>query len=109
LTFSPGDTVKWIDPSGADALDQDWIRLSLSNPFGATLTGVTSVTYSNPPLTMVFASSDQLDLGLFSAGVPVQLSVPVSAWSAVSAAFKVQASGRELTNGVLVFTQGQAQ
>jgi len=109
LTFSPGDTVKWIDPSGADAPDQDWIRLSLSNPVGATLAGVTSITYSNPPLTMAFASSDQLDLAAFGEGVPVQLSVPVSAWSAVSAAFKVQASGRELTNGVLVFTQGQAQ
>jgi hypothetical protein len=108
LNFSPGETVKWVDPSGANAPDQPWIRLSLSNPKGATLAGITSITYSNPPLTVVFGvASNQLDLAAFSNGVPVNLSVPVSAWSAVSVDFKFEASGRVLTNGTVIFTQGQ--
>ena len=58
VVFSPGDTVKWIDPSGANASDQNWIRLSLSHPIGATLTGVTSLTYGNPPLTIYAETFD---------------------------------------------------
>ncbi|HXJ55382.1 MAG TPA: hypothetical protein VNU68_01845 [Verrucomicrobiae bacterium] len=109
LTFSPGDTVKWIDPSGANASDQAWIRLSLSNPVGAGFTGTTSVTYSNPPLTMAFGASEQLDLATFGAGVPVNLSAPVSAGNEVRADFAVQVSGRALTNGTILFGPGESQ
>ena len=109
LTFPPGETVKWIDSSGANALDQPWIRLSLSNPTGAALTGITSIIYSNPPLTVAFGVvSNQMDLATFTNGAPVTLSSSVSAGTTVSVDFQFQASGRTLTNGTLVFTQGQA-
>jgi hypothetical protein len=109
LTFLPGDTVKWIDSPAGDAADQPWIRLSLSNPTGAPLSGITSILYTNQPLTVAFnLATNQLDLATFSNGVPVSLSAPVSASPAVSVDFAFQVSGRVLTNGTLIFTQGQA-
>src|SRR5262249_26649717 len=76
---------------------------------GASFAGTTSVTYSNPPLTMAFGASEQLDLATFGAGVPVHLSAPVSAGNEDRVDFAVQVSGRALTNGTIHFGPGESQ
>jgi hypothetical protein len=107
LVFAPGETVKWIDPTGASPAAYPLIQLSLSSPVGATLSGITTVNFGTPPLQVSLGvGSSQLDLATFSSGVPVGLNR--ASTNVVSVDFTVEASGGGLTNGTLFFSPGQA-
>jgi hypothetical protein len=106
LTFAPGETVAWIDPTGVDPLAHDPIRLTLSNPVNAALSGPTTVTYGTPPIEISLAvPSSQVDITTFSAGVAVVLNQPAS--QSITVDFRCEGRGAVLTNGSLNFAPGQ--
>ncbi|MBI5386524.1 MAG: hypothetical protein HZA90_17785 [Verrucomicrobia bacterium] len=106
LTFAPGETVKWVDPTGVDATAFESIQFTLSNPSGAALSGLTNVLYGTPPAQVAFATGgSQIDLSAFTGGVPVGLNRAVA--GGVSATFQCEGGGRVLTNGTITFTAGQ--
>lgn len=106
LLFNPLETSKQLFLMTVNPFDYSTVQLSLSSPVGATLAGITSVTYTNPALTVAFAvTTNQLDLATFSNGAPVRLSVPAS--SIVTVDYRFEASGSMLTNGTLSFTPGE--
>jgi len=104
LVFAPGETVKWADPSGVGGYE--WVRLNLSGAEGGTLAGISSVLYTNPPLTVGFGvGASPMNVSAFSNGLPVVLSAPASAGVIVD--FQYEAGGAVLTNGTLSFGAGQ--
>jgi len=106
ITFAPGETVQWINPAGVDASAHDPIRLTLSNPVNALLSGIGTVTYGTPPIEVSLAvGASQIDIANFSDGVSVVLNQPSS--QSVSVSFQCEGGGRALTNGVVNFTPGQ--
>lgn len=107
LTFAPGETVKWVNPAGVGAYDYDWTRLTLSNPGNAALAGISSVLYTNPPLMVNFGvATNEFSIGSFGSGLPVVLNSPAPAAGA-AVDFTCEGGGSVLTNGTVVFTQGQ--
>jgi hypothetical protein len=106
LTFAPNETVQWINPAGIDPYAYNPTVLTLSNPVGAPLTGISSVLYGTPPVQVALTvSGSQLDLSAFSGGVPVALNRPAS--GVVSVGFRCEANGGVLTNGTLTFSGAQ--
>ena len=106
LVFAPGETVRWIDPTGASPAAYPSIQLVLSNPTGATLSGITTVTYGTPPLQVSLAvGADQLDLATFANGVAVTLNRVAA--TAVTVDFRCEGTAGVLTNGTLTFGVGQ--
>jgi hypothetical protein len=106
LTFAPGETVRWVDPTGVDLAGRDSIQLSLGQPQGAPLSGITAVTYGAVPLQVAFAlPAQQFDLSALAGGLPVGLNRATS--NGVSVDFVCEASGHVLTNGTLGFDPGQ--
>jgi hypothetical protein len=107
LTFAPGETVQWIDPTGIDPAAYELIQLTLNDPAGAGVTGFPVISYGTPPVQVSLGvASSQLDLATFSSGVPVGLNR--ASTNVVSVDFTVEGDGGTLTNGTLVFTPGQA-
>lgn len=108
LTFSPGETVLWIDPKGVSPGAYHPIRLSLSRPQGATLAGVTSVTYGTAPVEIRLSlDGTQFDLATFANGLPVALNR--TSENVVSVDFQCEGNGGVLTNGTVTFDPGQTQ
>ena len=108
LTFLPGETVQWIDPTGVSPGVFDPIRLSLSNPRGATLTGTASVTYGTAPVELrIGLEGYQLDRATFADGLPLILNRASA--DSVSVDFQCDASGVVLTNGTVTIAPGQIQ
>jgi len=106
LLFNPLETSKQLFLTNVNPFGYSAVQLSLSSPVGATLTGIASVTYTNPPLTVAFGvATSQLDLASFTNGVPVRLSVPASSIASVD--FRFEVSGSVLTNGTLSFAPGE--
>ncbi len=108
LTFPQGETVRWIDPTGLSPGAYDPIRVLLSNPCGAALSGIDSVTYGAAPAELRLAIEGyQFDLAAFSDGLPIALNRASD--SIVSVEFQCQGSGGVLTNGTLTLAPGQTQ
>jgi hypothetical protein len=106
LVFTPPETLKQLVLTGANPFDYSSVEVSLGSPVNATLSGFTSITYVNPPLTVSFGvTGSQVDSSLLSSGLPVALNGPAS--SGVSVDFRVEGAGGILTNGTLAFGPGQ--
>ena len=106
LEFAPGQTVQWIDASQAQGPSFTLVQLNLRQPQNGTLAGITRVNYGVPPLEVSFGvGASQLDLALFTNGLPVGLTRTSSA--PVTVTFRCEGQGGVLTNGTLSFASGQ--
>lgn len=108
LTFPPGETVRWIDPASVLGSGHDPLRLSLSEPRGAALSGITSVSWGSAPVELrVALEGNQFDLGVFADGLPVVLNR--ASVNPVSLGFRCEVNGAVLTNGTLTLDPGQTR
>ncbi len=108
LTFAPGETVQRIPPGGVESTGHDPIRLELRNPVGASLTGITSVTYGTAPVQVSLAvtGAQQLDMARLADGLPLALNR--AATDEVAVSFQCEGHSGALTNGTLIFPSGVA-
>ena len=103
--FAPPATWQSILPQTINPFDYAHLDLTISNATGAALSGITSVTFTNPPVAIGFASSDsQMDLAALSNGIPVILSGPASAGTGFD--YTTEGPGGTLDSGTLVFAEG---
>jgi hypothetical protein len=87
--------------------DYSSIQITLSAPGGATLGAVTSVIYTNPPLTVAFGvAGGQANIDSLAGGITVSLNGPAP--SGVSVQFRIEGPGGVLTNGLLAFAGGES-
>jgi hypothetical protein len=107
LVFTPPETLKQLVLTGANPFDYSSVEVSLGSPVNATLSGFTSITYINPPLTVSFGvTGSQVSLDLLSSGLPISLNSPAP--SGVSVQFQIEDSGQLLTNGAISFAPGES-
>jgi len=108
VTFVPGETLQRIVLTNGPPPDATQLHLTVGNAQGASLTGVTSVTYTVPPLIVGFGvSGSQRSLDLLAAGLPVSLGGSFAP-AGMQVSFRVEDGGGVLTNGVLVFSGGES-
>jgi hypothetical protein len=106
IGFNPPETLKQLFITEVNPFDYPSIQIVLSSPGGATLGAVTSVIYTNPPLTVAFGvAGNQVNLDQLAGGLPVSLSGPAP--SGVSVQFRIEGSAGVLTNGALPFATGE--
>jgi hypothetical protein len=104
VVFNPTETSRQVFLTGVSPAAYATIRLALTNPDGATLGGITEVTYNTGLSISLGVSTNQLDRATFASGVPVGLSLPAA--GTVSVDFAVEGDSGVLTNGTLAFTAG---
>ncbi len=106
IRFQAGETLKSLSLTGVNLFDYNQVQLTVGNAAGATLIGITSVTYSNAPVTMMrlAVATNQLSLDSFPNGLILRLNGPAP--SGVGVDFKVEGAGGVLTNGTLAFGGG---
>jgi len=108
VTFEPLETLHQIILTNTAPYDYELIQLTLGNAEGAPMSGITSVSFVNPPLTLgLSVDDDQQNLAAFAGGVPVGLSRPASS-AGVSVDFQIEGGGGVLTNGTLSFGGGES-
>jgi hypothetical protein len=106
VTIDPCATLEQFFVTGFDPLIYDTLKVSVSNPVGATLAGLTSVTFTNLPLTVgLGVATNQAPLATLSNGLPVNLSKVANL--DVSVDFRLEGAGQVLTNGTLTMVQGE--
>lgn len=106
LTFAPGETVGWIPTGGVESTGRDPIRLALRNPSGASLAGISAVTYGTAPVQVsLVVTGAQLGLDRLADGLPLRLNRAAS--EEVSVEFRCEGNSGVLTNGTLVFAPGE--
>lgn len=106
FVFDPPANTHSLMPTGINPFDYRLIDLSLSNPVGASLVGVTTASFTNQSLSMAFGTtSDQMPLDSLTAGLPIRLSAPAP--SGVTVDFRIEGAMGVLTNGTVAFPIGQ--
>lgn len=107
LRFNPLETSRQLFLPGVNPFAYESIRVSVGNPAGATLTGLTSLTFTNPPQTIAFGeTTNQASLAVLETGLAVNLGNPSG--GGVSVEFRLEGPGGLLTNGVLAFGPGES-
>jgi hypothetical protein len=107
LHLNPPETSLRLLPAGFNPFGYSSVQISLVNPIGATLGTSTTVTYTNPAVSIAFGvTGSQAELSLLEGGIPVTLNSPAP--GPVSVQFAIENSGGVLTNGVLSLAGGQA-
>lgn len=102
LVFAPGETLKHIVSTGT----YQQVHVVLDNPINGELTGLASVSYTNPPLTIGFASTAaQQDLAALSNGLSVVLSSPAP--SGVGVDYSINAAAGSIGSGTLGIALGE--
>jgi hypothetical protein len=108
LTFSPGEVVKRIYPLGFDLSREETVRLLLSNPGSAELTGITEVGFSGTvpsPQVSCLVGSSQTDLARLGEGIALALSAPSS--EPVLVKYVWELPGSTPQKGEVVFSPGE--
>ena len=106
LVFAPLETRKQLFLTSVAPAGYPLIRLTVSHPTNATLVGLTTIAFTNPPLVMYLATgAEQLPLGQFASGVPVAVTGPAPPGTSVG--FSIEGNHGQATNGLLVFAPGE--
>lgn len=106
FVFDPPATWQSVMPQGINPFDYSHLNLTISNATGAVLSGVASVTFTNPPLAIGFASAEsQMDLTSLSNGLPVVLTGPAPA--GVSVDYTIDGTTGNIASGTLNFVEGE--
>lgn len=104
LNFAPGETVKQVLPVGVSTYPL--VQMNLSSPSGASLTGITSVGYTNPPTIVSFSGTNLLNISALTNGLTVLLNNPAPV-GGLTVNFTCEGNGFVLTNATLTLSQGQ--
>ncbi len=106
FVFDPPETWHSLLPQNINPFDYDQVDVTLSNPVGATWTGTTIISFTNPPLALSFAGSgNQQDVDNLTNGIALALGSPAPA--GISVEFELADANGVLTNGTFEFPEGQ--